>query len=258
MPNRKYLFLQRSQPGNQTAGPSSRPPRRCSRCLPRTTPGRRSSRTRFSTWATSSCPGHGGDHVRGGGRPVRRGQGDRGRLHDRLRRELRWCGSRSRGHARADARRVAWRSASWRALERRLRDRTAIPAHTARAWSNTSSGTSTAGWWRCSRAGSGVRHLERVEDAVQGALLAALTAWTARAFPTTPAPGCTAWRTTSCSAAAKGASRHQILERAATRRRQRRAPAPAFSRAKSATSCCACCSSAATTPFRGSRGWCSR
>ena len=112
----------------------------------------------------------------------------------------------------------------------------------------------------CSRAGSGVRHLELVEDAVQSALVAALTAWVARACPTIPARGSTASRTTSLIGdLRREAGRLRILERPphdladggdAPRRRT--------SRARFATTCCACSSSAATTPFPASRASCSR
>jgi predicted RNA polymerase sigma factor len=42
-----------------------------------------------------------------------------------------------------------------------------------------------------------LRHLELVEDAVQGALLTALVSWTVRAFRRIPALGCTASPTTT-------------------------------------------------------------
>ena len=62
----------------------------------------------------------------------------------------------------------------------------------------------------------GVRHLERVEDAVQGALLVALTDWTAHGRPDDP--GAWLYRVASNNLMGnlrRRASRHRILEKAA-------------------------------------------
>ena len=63
----------------------------------------------------------------------------------------------------------------------------------------------------------GVRHLARVEDAVQGALMAALTAWTASGLPDDP--GAWLYRVASNNLVGdlrRGAGRLRILERAAS------------------------------------------
>ena len=63
----------------------------------------------------------------------------------------------------------------------------------------------------------GVRHLARVEDAVQGALMAALTAWTASRIPDDP--GAWLYRVASNNLIGdlrRGAGRLRILERAAS------------------------------------------
>ena len=62
----------------------------------------------------------------------------------------------------------------------------------------------------------GVGHMEKVEDAVQAALMAALTAWTERGIPDDPS----AWLyRTACNALIgdlrREGDRHRILERAA-------------------------------------------
>ena len=80
---------------------------------------------------------------------------------------------------------------------------------------------------------AGVRHLELVEDAVQGALLAALTAWTDRGLPDDP--GAWLYRvafnnlTATCAAGPAACGFwSRPSSRRSTRRRKRRAPAPPY------------------------------
>ncbi len=76
----------------------------------------------------------------------------------------------------------------------------------------------------------GVRHLDLVEDAVQGALLAALTAWTAQGRPNDP--GAWLYRVASnnlMGVLRRTAGRHRLLERAVDAGTERaNSPAPYF------------------------------
>src|SRR5206468_5125203 len=77
----------------------------------------------------------------------------------------------------------------------------------------------------------GVRHLDLVEDAVQGALLAALTAWTAHGRPDDP--GAWLYRVASNNLLGdlrRTAGRHRLLERAVDAGAERAEPptAPHF------------------------------
>ena len=104
----------------------------------------------------------------------------------------------------------------------------------------------------------GVGHIEKVEDAVQAALMAALTAWTDKGVPHDPS----AWLyRMACNALIgdlrREGDRHRILERAAAdlAGEAEIAPQHRLSRVRWTTTCCGCSSSAATTPSHGNPGW---
>src|SRR5947207_2433966 len=162
---------------------------------------------------------HGRDEGGCDGRPLRRSEGDRRWIHDRLRRQRR-AGDRSgEGEPRGD---VA-------GIERRG---TGDPGggwflNGGREPGNRSGENAASGLVEhCFRheydrlvalltRKVGVRHLDLVEDAVQGALMAALTAWTAHGRPDDP--GACVYRVAFNNLMGhlrQTAGRHRILERA--------------------------------------------
>jgi len=85
----------------------------------------------------------------------------------------------------------------WQALERWTRNSETVQARPPRrAWSSISFPARIRPVVALLTRKVGVRHLDVVEDAVQGALLSRAHCWTAQAGPTIPARGCIVWPTT--------------------------------------------------------------
>ena len=106
----------------------------------------------------------------------------------------------------------------------------------------------------------GLRHLDVVEDAVQGALLTALTSWTAQGVPNDP--GAWLYRVAYNSLIddlRRKTGRLRILAQAVIGSLRRATICRLLvSRARWRTTHFACSSSAVTRPFQGNRSWCLR
>ena len=196
------------------------------------------------------------------GRALRRGQGDRGRVHDRHRRELRARDRGGEGNARdADARSDANRDPGDGGLlsggsepGRRPARRRAGPGRAfLPARIRPAGGHAHAHGRGAASRSRGGRGPDRPHDRAHG-MDGRGTARRSRrvALPGGPQPP-------DRGPAAEG-RRLRILERAADDccRKRRPAGAGVFRRRGARTTCCGCSSSAATTPFPGSPGWCSR
>ena len=157
MPSQKYLFLHRSAPVRTK--PSQQPP----------SPAQMQEMfAAFNAWKEKfkdNIVDMGGKLKPGGKVVTASGVTDGpfveakeivGGLHDRHRRELRAARSRSRGRCRDDdARREHRDPGDGGRLSDDSEQEVGRDRAQRRAWSSTSSGTSTAGWSPCSRAWSG-------------------------------------------------------------------------------------------------------
>src|SRR5258705_3513095 len=103
----------------------------------------------------------------------------------------------------------------------------------------------------------GARHLDLIEDAVQGALMAALTTWTAHGRPDDS--GAWLYRVASNNLIGdlrRTAARHRLLEPAVDAGAERPdSPTVPYFAARWRPTCCGSCSSAVTRPLRGNRSW---
>ena len=265
MSKRKYLVLLQKSAHRRPSRPRSRP-------VTRTDAADVCRLQRVEGEVQRRHSGHGrqaeirrarGDRVRGGGRAVRGGQGGGRRLHDRFRGEATTAPSRWSGPVRPSMPREHpgnprdERSQDVSAPSRRADQET---RHHRRVWWNTTSGTSTADWWRYWSAAWGFTTSKRWKmpckarsggaDGVGGERHSRQPGRVA--VPRGAQPPARR------AAKGPGAPAHPGWRCGPGRRATAKSRSHLRSPAKYATSSCACCSSAAMRRFPRNHGWCWR